>query len=272
MEHKILKELSITEYELIGSFNDNNINNNVISDIDAQNKIIYDDNSIDTYNNILNHFRDIFKLFKNNKRIVITDFKCGLNNVNIPYRWNYKTIKKGYQYDDNDNKINFIDQLQKYSVIKIDILVYILKTNEYTEITMNYYFNFGNYDKSYYQYTLKDTITSIKKDVLDLRIEGNYYKSLKRLNSYNKLVKKSNKNLIKIINSSYGIKSRQKSNLTNLLYVMENKNKFNKKDIKNVMNSLNISSLPEIIKRIDELDDEINSDELLELIKKYKLY
>ncbi len=269
MEQKILKELAITEYEIIGSYDDPNINNNVISDIDAQNKIILDNNNLDIYNKVLDHYRGIFKLFKNNKRIVITDFKCGVGNANVPYRWNYKTIKNGYQYDDNNIKVLFIDQLQKQSVIKIDILAYIPAQKEYTEITMNYYFNFGN-DTSYKPYTFDDILISIKKDALELRTEGNYYKSLKRLNSYNKLIKKSNKKLIKIINSNYGIKSREKSNLTNLLYVLENKNKFNKNDIKNV-NPDNLT-IPQINNKIDELDKIINSDTLLNLINKYKLY
>ena len=270
MEHKILKELAITEYEIIGSYDDPNINNNVISDVDAQNKIIYDNNNLDIYYKILDHFKDIFKLFKNNKRIVITDFKCGVGKANIPYRWNYKTIMKGYQYEDNNNKVYFIDQLQKHSVIKIDILSYIPKYNEYLEITMNYYFNFGNIDKSYNEYSFDDILIDIRKDASELRIEGNYYKSLKRINSYNRLIKKSNKNLIKIINSEYGIKSREKSKLSNLLYVLENKNKFDKNDIKNVNNkNLNIT---EIKNKIDELDKEINSNSLLDLINKYKLY
>jgi len=275
MEGKILKELAITEYEIIGSYDDPNINNNVISDIDAQNKIIFstgddNDNNLDDYNKILDHFRDVFKLFKNNKRIVITDFKCGIGNANIPYRWNYKTIMKGIQYDDNNIKVYFIDQLQKHSVIKIDILAYIPAQKEYTEITMNYYFKFGDNDTSYQPATFDDVLTSIKKDVLELRTEGNYYKSLKRLNSYNKLLKKSNKKLIKTINSNYGIKAREKSNLTNLLYVLENKNKFNKTDTKNA-NPTNLT-IPQIKNKIDQLDKEINSNELLNLIDKYKLY
>jgi hypothetical protein len=270
MEQTILKELSITEYEIIGSYNDPNINNDVISDIDAQNKEIYNNNELETYNKILDHFKYLFKLFKNNKRIVITDFKCGVGKANIPYRWNYKSIMKGFQYEDNNNKVYFIDQLQKHSVIKIDILAYIPKYNEYMEITMNYYFNFGNIDKSYHAYTFDDILTAIKKDVYELREEGNYYKSLKRLNSYNRLLKKNNKNLIKIINSEYGIKSREKSKLSNLLYAMENKSKFNKNDIKNV-NNKNLT-IPDIKNKIDELDKEINSNSLLELIKKYKLY
>ena len=126
MENKILKELSLTEYEIIGSYEDTNINNNVISDIDAQNKIIYDDNDIEIYKRILEHFKEVFKKFKNNKRVVITDFKCGIGKANIPYRWKYKDIQRGYLYDDNDEKIFFIDQLQKQSIIKIDILAFFI--------------------------------------------------------------------------------------------------------------------------------------------------
>lgn len=268
MENKILKELSLTEYEIIGSYDDPNINNNVISDIDAQNKEIYDDNDVEIYKRILEHFKEVFKKFKNNKRIVITDFKCGIGKGNIPYRWKYKDIQRGYLYDDNNEKIYFIDQLQKQSIIKIDILAFI-KSN-FIEITMNYYFNFGDIDKSYQSYTLEDIITSIKKDVIELREEGNYYKSLKRLNSYNRLKNKSNKNLIKIINSNFGILSRNKTLLEGLLYAMENKSKFNKEDIKSA-NTDNLTK-EEIKNKIDDIDKEINSEELIKMIDKYKLF
>lgn len=269
MENKILKELSITEYEIIGSYYDPNINNNVISDIDAQNKEIYDDNDIETYKRILEHFKEVFKKFKNNKRIVITDFKCGIGKGNIPYRWKYKDIQRGYLYDDNNDKIYFIDQLQKQSIIKIDILAFI--KSYFIEITMNYYFNFGDIDKSYQSYTFDDILTSIKKDVIELREEGNYYKSLKRLNTYNRLKKKEgNKNLLKIINSNYGILSRNKTLLEGLLYAMENRNKFNKEDIK-IANTNNLTK-EEIKKKIDEIDKEINNEELIKLIDKYKLF
>jgi hypothetical protein len=268
MENKILKELSLTEYEIIGSYDDPNINNNVISDIDAQNKIIYDDNDIEIYKRILEHFKQVFKNFKNNKRIVITDFKCGIGKGNKPYRWKYKDIQRGYLYDDNNEKIYFIDQLQKQSIIKIDILAFI--KSKFIEITMNYYFNFGDIDKSYQSYKFEDILTSLKKDIIELREEGNYYKSLKRLNSYNRLINKSNKILLKIINSKYGILSRNKTLLEGLLYVMENKNKFNKEDIK-IANNDNLTK-EEIKKKIDDIDKEINSEELKRLIDKYKLY
>jgi hypothetical protein len=268
MEKYILKELSLTEYEIIGSYDDPNINNNVISDIDAQNKIIYDDNDIEIYKRILEHFKEVFKKFKDNKRIVITDFKCGIGKAGKPYRWKYKDIQRGYLYDDNDEKIYFIDQLQKQSIIKIDILTYI--KSQFIEITMNYYFNFGDIDKSYQSYTFEDILTSIKKDIIELREEGNFYKSLKRLNSYNRLKNKSNKNLLKIINSNFGILSRNKTLLEGLLYAMENKSKFNKEDIKSA-NPNNLTK-EEIKNKIDDIDKEINSEELIKIIDKYKLF
>lgn len=268
MENKILKELSITEYEIIGSYDDTNINNSVISDIDAQNKEIYENNNIEIYNNILNHFREVFNKYKNNKRVVITDFKCGIGRANIPYRWTYKDIKRGYLYDDNNEKIYFIDQLQKQSIIKIDILAFIKK--EYIEITMNYYFNFGDIDKTYTNKSFDDVLISIKKDALDYRDEGNYYKSLKRLNSYYRLKNKSNKQLIKLINSNFGILSRKKSLLEGLLYAIKNKSKFNKEDIKSA-NPDNLT-INNIEKMIEELNNEINSEEIKKLIDKYKLF
>lgn len=268
MENKVLRELAITEYQIIGSYNDDNISNEVISDIDAQDKEIYDNNDIEIYNRILDHFREVFKKFKDDKRIEITDFKCGVKQANVPYRWKYKDIMKGYLYDDNNEKVFFIDQLQKYSTIKIDTIAFI--DNNFMEITMNYYFNFGDLDKSYRQIDFKEVLTSIKKDVDDYRNEGNYYKSLKRLNSYFKLQNKSNKKLLKLINSNYGKKAKEKSNFETLLYVMENKSKFNKQDIKTA--NKNNLSFQEIKDRIEQLTKEINNEDLKTEIDKYKLW
>jgi len=267
MIKSILNILSFTEYDIIGSYDDPNINNNVISDIDAQEFKIFDNNSIRIYNEILEHFKNIFKKFKNNKRVVITDFKCGIGKANVPYRWEYKDIQRGYQYDDQNNKIYFINQLEKQSIIKIDILLFV--NNEFIEITMNYYFNLGN-NKSFKEDNKNDILINLHRDAKDYRNDGNYYKSLKRLNSYYKILEKSNKKLLELINSNYGRKSKQKALLEGLLYAMENKGKFNKKDIK----SANLDNLTKdgIKEKIDQLDKEINSEELLKLINKYKLY
>lgn len=238
---KVLTILSISEYKIIGSKADPNINDEVISDIDTQDiereKIKYED--------ILKHFQEVFETLKKSSNIIITDFKCGYNiKTEEPYRWNYKNIMKGFQYD-NKNKIYFIDELKKKSTIKIDTIIYI--NNDIIELTMNYYFK-DNYNKK----SKKEIIKELKEDINKYKKEGNYYKALKRLNSINKLIGKKNKKLLDIINSEYGIMAKDKSRLETLLFLMKNfPTKFNlteikkkykvktKKDIQNLIDNLN---------------------------------
>ena len=248
--NKLLTILSISEYKIIGSKADPNINDEVISDIDTQD---IEKEKIDK-NDILKHFQDVFKTLKNSSNIIITDFKCGYNTqMERPYRWNYKDIMRGYQYDEENNKIYFIDELKKYSIIKIDIIIYI--NNDILELTMNYYFK-GNYNKK----SKNEIIKELKEDIKELKNEGNYYKALKRFNSLNKIKEKKNKKLLDIINSEYGIMAKDKSRLETLLYLMKNHpKKFNLTEIKN---KYNVKTKPEIENLINDLNTKINNSYL----------
>ena len=268
--NKTLKIISIGEYTIIGSKADKNINSNVISDIDSQSFKEYDKGEITIYNKILQHFKNVFKELKNNKKVLLTDFKCGIKEANQPYRWTYNQIMKGYQYDDNHRKVMFIHQLEKHSIIKIDTII--LYYNQFIDLTMNYYFIFGKErqtETSFLKKEKEDILTDLKKDVREYQDKGDYYKSLKRLNSYYKVNGKTNNKLIEVINSNYGKKSKEKSRLKSLLYVLLNKNSFDKEDIKKA-NKEGLTK-KQIRNKIEELEDDINSEELLKLIKKYKL-
>lgn len=260
MDKKTIKILTITEYDnkfkIIGSRADPNINNEVISDIDTQEII----NDID-YDDILKHFQKVFKKLKNNKKIIITDFKTGWNNLTQkPYRWNYKTIQQGYQYDEENTKINFIDTLKQKSIIKIDTIIYLDK--EYIELTMNYYFNYKDNSKSYEKKSKKEILTDINEDIIKYKNGGNYYKALKRLNSLLKILGKTDKELINIINSSIGILAKEKSRLETLLYLKEN-TKIKIKETKEY-----------IVNKIEELNKKINTNKLKSILNniyiKYK--
>ena len=112
---KYLNIISINEYKIIGSYTDPNIKPEVISDIDGQDYEIFENNNLETYKKIEDHFKNVFKKLKDNKRAVITDFKCGIDNTNTPYRWKYKDIQRGYLYDENGNKImklEFVNSLE----------------------------------------------------------------------------------------------------------------------------------------------------------------
>jgi hypothetical protein len=272
--NKTLKIISIGEYNIIGSKADDKINSNVISDIDSQTFKEYDKGEITIYNKILQHFKNVFKELKNNKKVLLTDFKCGVKEANQPYRWTYNQIMKGYQYDDNHRKVMFIHQLEKHSIIKIDTII--LYYNQFIDLTMNYYFIFGKErqtETSFLKKEKKDILTDLKKDVREYQEDGDYYKSLKRLNSYYKVNGKTDKRLLEVINSEYGKKSKEKSRLNSLLYVLSHKNSFDKEDIKKVKQSVAKEELTkkQIINKIEELEDNINNENLLKLIKKYKL-
>ena len=258
---KIIKILSINEYAIIGSKGDPNIKDEVISDIDTQ-----DIETNINYNEVLKHFQNIYNIIKKKNNIIITDFKCGYNELTErPYRWTYKTIINGYQYDEENNKIYFIDQLKKYSIIKIDTIIYY--NNEYIELTMNYYFDFNN-NKSYKSKNKKEILKELNEDINYYINEGNYYKALKRLNSYYRIQGKTNKKLLDIINSDeYGKKAHKKSQLETLLYIY----KYHKNlDITEELNKLNVKTDKDIINKINELDKEINNSKMLKLIQSIK--
>ena len=251
--NKVLTILSISEYKIIGSKADPNINDEVISDIDTQDI----ENEKIKNEDILKHFQEVFKTLKNSTNIIITDFKCGYNTkTDEPYRWDYKKIMKGFQYD-NKKKIYFIDELKKKSTIKIDTIIYIY--NDILELTMNYYFK-GTYNKK----SKNEIVKELKQDIKDLKKEGNYYKALKRFNSLNKIIGKKNKKLIDIINSEYGIMAKDKSRLETLLFLM--KKYPTKFDLTKIKKQYNVKTKLQVQKLIDDLNKKINNSYLKDFL------
>lgn len=251
--NKIIKILTITDYRIIGSKGDPNINDNVISDIDLQ-----DLNTNNNYEDILKHFQEVFETLKKSSNMIIADFKCGYNNnTNRSYRWIYKTIMRGYQYDEENNKVYFIDELKKYSIIKIDV---VLKFNEdIIEITMNYFIK-GTFKRQ----TTKDIIKKLKDDINKYNKDGNYYKALKRLISIYRLNKKQNtkkyKKVVDIINSEYGLMARDKSRLETLLLLM--KYYPSSLNLTKIKNKYNVRTKQDVFNRIEEYNKKINDSYL----------
>jgi hypothetical protein len=176
MSKKIINLLEINQSEIIGTGNDPEILYK--TDIDLQEYITYNNDNIQIYNNILNDYKNIFDKIKKIDNIEITDFKCGVLNGNIPIRWDYNSIKKGYQIIE-DNKINFIDCLQEKSIIKIDLIT--LDNNIFTEYSNNYYYMFDDFSTNPNQLNKNQIEISLLKDAVYYRDEGRLYKSLKRL-------------------------------------------------------------------------------------------
>jgi hypothetical protein len=223
-EKKVLKLLSINEYDIIGSSIDNNIKYK--SDVDAQEFINYKKDDLEIYNDILKHFQYIFESNIDNNNVYIIDFKCGVNPGNVPIRWNNEDIMNGYKIIE-DNKINFIDCLQEKSIIKIDLIV-VEQDGLFHDITYNYYFKFKNFSTNPRQFTLQEIINSLIIDVKNYQNQNKLYKSLKRLYSLYKLmcVSDNKKNLLlKIINSKLGKLNKLLNQLSLVVEVINNKYK-----------------------------------------------
>ena len=227
INNKYIKILSIKEYDVIGSYGDNRVKYK--SDIDLQEYIEYNTKDISIYENILIHFQNIYKTFKQIDELFIIDFKCGVVSGNYPIRWNYNSILNGYQIIE-DIKINFIDCLQMQSIIKIDC---IMKINDiFNEISYNYYFDFNDLKT----FNLKN-LEQVKTEIL---LDGrkydkiNKYKALKRYYSYYKLNNDNDNQalILKKINSSLGLQYQCINQLELILLIINNEFKpYDKKDI-----------------------------------------
>jgi len=223
-----LKYLSIKEYDIIGTYADDRVKYK--SDIDLQEYIDTDNRDINIYNNILIHFQNIFKKYKQINNTYIIDFKCGVSSGNYPIRWNYNSIMNGYQIIEDD-KINFIDCLQNQSIIKIDVIIKD-SNNIFNEISYNYYFNFDDL-KTYDLKNIEQVKTEIILDAKKYNII-NKYKALKRYYSYYKLdddIPNQNR-VLKLINSNLGIQYQCINQLDLILLIINNEFKpYDKKDI-----------------------------------------
>jgi len=197
--NQILKLLSINEYNIIGSKADPNIKDEVISDIDAQ------EITFTTYEDILKHFQNIFKILKKSKYIIITDFKSGYNHLTEqPYRWDYKTIMDGFQYDTEGNKIDFIETLKIKSIIKIDTIIYYNK--EFIEMTLNYYFSFPNHSKTYEKKSNNEVSKELKsKDIPNEKTNMNDVSNV-ILNIVSNVIKDAKEITNNIVNNIVSIK------------------------------------------------------------------
>ena len=221
--------LSISgNYNIVGSSSLKSIYYN--SDIDL--------NELDRFNsykNVYEKFKYIFQICKENPNLFITDFKCGLNNKNEPFRWTYKDIMKGYI-----GKKSFEDCLKDKSMIKLD-LVYLLN-GVFVEISEVYFFKIQNhtnyYDDAFNTNSIK---TSIQNEIHELLKNGKYFKALKRMfsilnieNSKKPIVNK----LISFFNSQTGILYKANSDLNILLILIDNK--FRKPNIDDIKNNLQV--------------------------------
>ncbi len=257
----ILDILKIKNITIIGSSSDKNII--YPSDIDTQERVKWTGSKKE----LLEVFQDKFKRAYNDPNVFITDFKAGITENNIPLRWNYKSIMDGYQIY-NNKKYNFIGQLEKHSIIKLDIIAVI--DEKFVEFSCNYYFRFGknktdpnfldSLDKSY----LLDAIKFNQQDKI--------YKSLKRMYSLFKLDPEKYSDQIKQLQDLFNSKLGRLYSIMNQLNIIATvanvrpNNKYIKHNLeivlKEVPKDIDVQSLKGMI------DKPIDVDLLIDYIEK----
>ena len=177
----VFNHLSVKgKYKVIGS---NAVKGNFYgSDYDLM-EFVKEPNSVIVLNHIWDLFKNKFKEAEKNSHIFITDFKCGEVDGE-PIRWDKVSIQRG-----TEKGFTFQECLLQKSCIKLDMVV--LVNGIFTAFSENYYLKIGNH-YSYDPDTLKDEniISSLVKDVLEYRKENKLMKSLKRVASVLRLLKK----------------------------------------------------------------------------------
>ena len=241
MQH-IIDLIQINEADMIGSASNKKIK--YASDIDLEEYVSLKG----SLNEILKIFQEKFKKAKASPNIWITDFKCGENDNGMPLRWTYSDIMKGYlirqtKISPQGQKVYFIDQLKKKSIIKLDVIALI--NNKLKEFSSNYYFTISSLKHSTEPIKYETVARSLITDAIQLQQEDNYLKSLKRIFVYYKTIlretklsykkqetiKNEQKKLIELFNSEIGKLYYFKNQLNIIKLMYEQKFKPINKDI-----------------------------------------
>lgn len=244
-------------FEIIGSANDKTMKYN--SDTDVQEFIELKGDKNEIFNNIYEMFKDKFEKAYSNKKLFITDFKLGVRNNNIPIKWNKDDIKNGYKIE-NDLKIKFTDCLQQKSVIKIDFISED-KPNVFNEYSINYYFLINDKLDTNPFLKNKDLANEFLLEYHKYLKKNNYFKALKRLYSFYKIIGIENKDLIDFLNSEIGLMYNLKSRLETLLNLMDN-------NFRPISNTKILSAMKKIAKDLMrfKLENKNNNNSLKESI------
>lgn len=212
---RIIKILQILEGDVIGSSADK-LTQKYASDIDIEEYY-----TIGKLEDLLTIFRNKFKKIKQMANTWIIDFKLGVDDRAKPYRWTYSDIMRGYKTigtGSNKEKVYFISQFTKRSMIKMDIVSIV--DNRLKEFSINYYFDLQYGPKKGSTYTIKTEQPDHYQDVeiillhraMEYAKKNMLMKSLKRIYAFYRFVElKTNSKqydeiakLIKLFNSKAG--------------------------------------------------------------------
>jgi hypothetical protein len=227
--------------EMIGS---NSIKNmKYKTDYDLQEHVTIKNTS--DYTIILEKYQHIFNLIENSENIFITDFKSGVFNT-YPVRWNHEDIMKGFKEIDTKT-VRFIDTLHNNNnTVKIDVLALVDK--EFVEISCNYYFSNSSVN-------VEDVLLSLTLDIKKYYHEKKYFKMMKRVLSFRMIKNENVDNLITLFNSKTGFLYQLHHKTDVVVFILENRIKFNINDVNNMIDNI-IHSLPDdVIKQLTKHND-----------------
>ncbi len=224
---RVINLLKFEEVDIIGSYSDTKLK--YFSDVDSQEFLETDA----SYQDILEAFQEKIIKIENHPDVFFSDFKLGSYN-NMPLHWTIDEILEGEKHVEGisgNMVVFFTDALQQESIIKLDVIAVI--RGELVEITTNYYFDFGE-SQTYPNKDLETVKRSILYEYSKLK-GGNFYKALKRLYSFYKLIfntsgstgvdiveiAKALDALRKVFNSKLGSLNKQLSSLKTLRDLIE---------------------------------------------------
>lgn len=161
------------------------------------NEIYEINDSIVILNKLYLFFKNIFIKAKDNQDYYIIDFKNGIDKDGNAIRWKYDNII-------NNNNDGYTFQqclLHENNKIKLD-LCYLFNHVLFTDINILYIFVITN-DKKYKD--KNEHIKTLKDDIIKLKNDGQIFKMIKRMYALSFMQNKTDENLLKIINSNYGM-------------------------------------------------------------------
>lgn len=255
---QIVKLLTVKEADVIGSYSDPK--QKYPADIDIDDKVINWDPK-----DILKYFQEFFIKAQNDPDITITDFKAGHWKADVPLRWDFDDIQRGYKTIEK-NKITFLDALHQKSTIKIDLIVDI--DDVFTDINATYFFTYKD-GSSTVPETKQDPKEALLKQFRELLKDNKVFKALKRLYSLSKLEddKESQDWLLQYFNSSIGKMWQTIAMLENVSLLL----KHQYKDISKIDSNLELikNRLPSEYKKLidDVLKDKSRIDNVIDILK-----
>lgn len=258
-------------YKLIGS---RSIRNLLYANDYDLNESFHVKDSDSVFQNLHNHFKQIFVKAKNDPDYFILDFKCGIDKNSEPLRWSYDDVMQGFK-SVNSYKYHFSDCLRMDATIKLDLCLVV--NGLFNEITNNYFIYIGNNHESIDKQSSKKLKTMIDdriKEVDELYDSHQYFKCLKRLFSLEVIENNVNLDLLNFLNSDYGLLYKSIHDLQLVLSMAEQQFKpvchkcliGNLEQIKQNTSLITYFDVEKILNDINKLSNKFNVVELQNLI------